>query len=138
MKYFFILLALCFFSTLKLQAQDLIYTPKNPAFGGDTFNYQWLLSSAEAQNKIADPNSPGNSLLNRSPLMSFEESLNRQILNQLSRQLVAAQFGEEGLEPGSYTIGSFQIEVSEGSGGINIIITDTGTGDQTTVTIPYF
>lgn len=138
MKHFLILLTLFTLGALKLQAQDLIYVPKNPAFGGDTFNYQWLLSSAEAQNKIADPNAQTNSLLNRSPLMSFEESLNRQILNQLSRQLVAAQFGEDGLEPGSYTIGSFQIEVSEGSSGINIIIVDTGTGDQTTVTIPYF
>ena len=31
-------------------SQDLVYKPKNPAFGGDTFNYNWLLSSAESQN----------------------------------------------------------------------------------------
>jgi curli production assembly/transport component CsgF len=34
-------------------AQDL-YKPKNPAFGGDTFNYQWMISSAESQNKFKD------------------------------------------------------------------------------------
>ena len=32
--------------------QQLTYEPINPAFGGDTFNYQWLLSSANAQNSF--------------------------------------------------------------------------------------
>ena len=36
------------------KSQQLVYKPVNPAFGGDTFNYQWLLSSAEAQNKQKD------------------------------------------------------------------------------------
>jgi curli production assembly/transport component CsgF len=35
-------------------AQDLVYKPKNPAFGGDTFNYQWMIGSAESQNKFKD------------------------------------------------------------------------------------
>ena len=30
--------------------QQLTYEPINPAFGGDTFNYNWLISSANAQN----------------------------------------------------------------------------------------
>jgi curli production assembly/transport component CsgF len=28
---------------------------QNPAFGGDTFNYQWMIGSAESQNKFKDP-----------------------------------------------------------------------------------
>jgi curli production assembly/transport component CsgF len=32
-----------------------VYKPKNPAFGGDTFNYQWLASSRGiTQNKFTD------------------------------------------------------------------------------------
>lgn len=138
MRKLFYLFVFCLLGAGKLHAQDLVYQPKNPAFGGDTFNYQWLQSSAQAQDKTTDPNAPANSLLNRSPLQDFEQNLNRQILNQLSRQLVAAQFGEEGLEPGSYTVGSYQIDVTEGGRGINIVIVDIGTGDRTTVTIPYF
>ena len=46
--------------TLMLSAycfgQQMVYKPINPAFGGDTFNYQWLMSSAEAQNGFTDPN----------------------------------------------------------------------------------
>ena len=34
--------------------QQLVYTPINPAFGGSEFNYAWMLSSAESQNKFED------------------------------------------------------------------------------------
>lgn len=138
MKTLFYLFVFCLLASNHLQAQDLVYQPKNPAFGGETFNYQWLQSSAQAQDKTKDPDAQVNSLLRRSPLQDFQENLNRQILNQLSRQLVAAQFGEEGLAPGSYTVGNFQIDVTEGGSGISISIVDIGTGDRTIVTIPYF
>ena len=39
----------------QLRAQGLTYRPNNPAFGGNTFNYQWLLSSAQAQDTHKDP-----------------------------------------------------------------------------------
>ena len=39
----------------QVKAQDFVYTPKNPAFGGNTFNYQWLLSSAQAQDTYKSP-----------------------------------------------------------------------------------
>jgi curli production assembly/transport component CsgF len=41
---------------MSVNAQDLVYKPRNPAFG-DTFNYQWLASSAESQNKFKEPSS---------------------------------------------------------------------------------
>ena len=50
----YVTLLVCFFVGFSL-AQDLTYKPKNPAFGGDTFNYQWMMSSAEAQNLLKDP-----------------------------------------------------------------------------------
>lgn len=115
-------------------AQDLIYTPKNPAFGGSTFNYQWLLSGAQAQNDHSqDPDR-----LERDPLEDFQNSLNRQILGQLSRELVNAQFGEEGLSEGTYVLDNFQVEVSAVAEGINILILDFTTGNQTSIVIPYF
>ncbi|SIT93626.1 curli production assembly/transport component CsgF [Pontibacter indicus] len=131
-------LMLCLLFSEDVSAQDMVYQAKNPAFGGETFNYQWLQSSAQAQDKLKDPNESNASLFNRDPLKDFQESLNRQILNQLSRQLVTSQFGEEGLAPGEYTIGNYDIEVSEGMSGISINILDKGTGNRTTVTIPYY
>ena len=119
-------------------AQDLVYEPKNPSFGGgNTFNYSWLLSSAQAQNTIEDK-SAASSLYQRDPLKDFEQSLNQQILSQLSRQLVTSQLGEGGIKEGSYTIGTYQLNVTPSGSGISVQITDSGTGNQTTITIPYF
>lgn len=141
-KTFYLLFALVLYVAAgaeSAQAQDFIYQPKNPAFGGDTFNYQWLQSSATAQDKLKDPNATSAGMgLNRDPLEDFKENLNRQILSQLSRQLVTSQFGEEGLEPGSYTVGNYQIDVTEGANGVSIVIVDIGTGNQTTVDVPFY
>ena len=121
---------------MKLKAQDFVYQPKNPAFGGSYLNYSWLLSSAQSQNTIEDPNQESRN--NNDPVANFESNLNRQILNQLSRRIVESQFGEEGLEDGSYTLGNYQIEVGSDGGGVKINIFDSSTGNSTTVEVPYY
>ena len=120
-----------------LMAQDFVYKPINPAFGGDTFNYQWLLSSAESQNKITVKKDDRYSYFD-DPLQDFEATLNRQILDQLTRKIIGEQFGEGTLEEGEYMIGDYQIEIADGYDGINITIFDSSTGGQTSITIPYF
>lgn len=123
----------------QLFGQDLVFGFKNPAFGGNPYNYQWMLSSAQAQDTYKDVSE--SSILdsyNRDPLQDFEESLNRQILSQLSRKLIESQFGEGQLSEGTYIIGNYQIEVGDQGGGLNIVISDLGNGDQTTVFIPFF
>lgn len=131
-----VLFSILALSSSELNAQDFVYEPKNPAFGGSYLNYSWLLSSAQAQNTLEDPTQSRG--FGRDPLTDFEESLNRQILNQLSRKIVENQFGEEGLEDGQYTLGNFQINIGSDESGVNIIINDTGTGNSTTVVVPYF
>lgn len=119
-----------------VQAQDFVYEPKNPAFGGgNTFNYTWLLSSAQAQNSILDPAAAGAATAT-DPLASFASNLNQQVLSQLSNRLIASQFGSGAIRPGSYTVGSYQIQVTPGANGISVQVTDTSTGNQTTITIP--
>ena len=119
-----------------VHGQDLVYRAKNPAFGGETFNYNWLLSSAQVQDLIEDPKVAERQ--SSSTLNDFAESLNRQLLNQLSRQLVTSQFGEQGLEEGFYSFGNFQIDVTNGIEGLVVTIVDTGAGEQTQIVIPYF
>ncbi len=114
--------------------QDLVYRPVNPAFGGDTFNYQWLLSSAEAQNKFTDPDEAARD--ERSDLERFTESLNNQLLNEISRSLFNDQFGEDGLSEGTFSFGSLFIEIFPSGEGLVINILDTNTGDQSQVIIP--
>ena len=52
MKYIYLLFLLI---GLNCFSQQFSYEPKNPAFGGDTFNYQWMLSSATSQNSLTAP-----------------------------------------------------------------------------------
>ena len=121
----------------QLFGQDLVYTPKNPAFGGDTFNYTWLLNSANAQDLTEDTRerisiNAGNSLDN------LAASLERQVLSSLSRELITTQFGEEGLSEGTYTLGDFQIDVANTLEGLTITIFDVAQGEQTQLVIPFF
>ena len=113
-------------------AQQLVYTPKNPNFGGNTFNYQWLLSSANAQNSFEDPNQVST---RQSELERFQESLNRQILGQLSRTAFSSEF-QDGLQEGTFNIGSLLLEIFETGEGLVINILDTNTGEQTQIIVP--
>ncbi len=134
----FFIICFCFVGTF-CNAQDLVYKPVNPAFGGETFNYQWMLNSAQAQNLIKEPEDDDAFSFNQNTTLDdFAETLNRQILSQISRELTTSQFGESGLEEGSYTIGNFQIDVNNTTEGLSITILDTALGEQTQVIIPFF
>lgn len=116
-----------------IQAQAFVYKPVNPAFGGDTFNYQWLLSSAEAQNKQKDKTAV---IPTQTDLQKFKANLNAQLLNQISSSLYKQQFGTDGIKEGSYTFGSYSVDVFPSSDGLTLNILDTNTGEQTQVIIP--
>jgi curli production assembly/transport component CsgF len=119
-------------------AQSLVYRPVNPSFGGDTFNYNWLMSSAQAQDKTKDPDaSKLASAANQDPLADFTTTLNRQILNSISQRLIKDQFGEEGIKEGVYQFGDFIVNVSPGTEGLIVRITD-GKGGETSITVPYY
>ncbi len=130
MKTFIIYL---FFGMGLIFGQQFVYKPVNPAFGGDTFNYQWLLSSAASQNQFKNSSSSYNSL---STLDSFTESLNRQLLSQLSQKLFGDQFGDGNLKPGNYTFGSMYIQVTQSDKGLLVRILNTATGEQSEIIIP--
>jgi curli production assembly/transport component CsgF len=129
-----ILLACLLVNSLVSNAQDLVYKPINPAFGGDTFNYQWLLSSAEAQNKFKEDTSVG--LEQQTELERFKDNLNNQLLNQVSNSLFQKQFGDKGITEGSYVFGSLSVDIYPSNLGLVVDILDTETGEQTQVVIP--
>ena len=117
------------------RAQDFVYEPKNPAFGGgNPFNYSWLQASAAAQNTIEDPSKAA--VGQPDPLAKFAAGVNQQVLSQLTSRLISSQFGTGAVKPGSYTVGGYQVNVTQGSNGVEIVVIDIVTGNQTTVTIP--
>jgi curli production assembly/transport component CsgF len=115
-------------------SQQLSYEPVNPAFGGDTFNYTWLLNSANAQNSFTDPDATSRDN-DESELEQFSENLNRQLLGQLSRTLFNTQLGE-GLQEGTFTFGTLSLEIFESAEGLVVNILDTNTGEQTQIIVP--
>jgi len=125
---------LLFLSPVYLLSQEMVYKPINPAFGGDTFNYQWLLNSANAQNSFEEK--ADFSFGQNSDLDNFTDSLNRQLLNKLTSDLFREQFGDGELTPGTYMFGSLVLEISPSASGLIINILDTQTGDQTQIIIP--
>lgn len=129
---------LCFMTLADLFSQDMVYRAKNPAFGGETFNYQWLLSGAQAQDTYANPATSNLFGSNQTTLGSFSESLNRQLLSRLSSQIITSQFGEDDLQPGSYTVGDYQVDVSNTADGVLIDVVDQATGQSTQLLIPYY
>jgi curli production assembly/transport component CsgF len=137
MKIFSLLLGLGLLLTAHCSvAQDFVYEPKNPSFGGgNTFNYSWLLSSATSQDTNKDPNA-SQARAASDPLNDFAAGLNRQILSQLTDRFISDQFGKGAVRAGNYTVGGYQIQVTPGSSGVVIQISDPASGNQTTVTIP--
>lgn len=112
--------------------QQMVYKPINPTFGGDTFNYQWLMSSAEAQNGFTDPNLADDE---QTELEQFQDNLNRQLLSSLSRSVFDSQLGDE-LQEGTFTVGDLALEIFETAEGLVINILDTVTGEQTQIVVP--
>lgn len=129
--------AICLFFASQMSAQDLVYKAKNPAFGGDTFNYNWLLSSAQAQDLTTDSRKT-NSSTQKSTVDAFASNLNNLLLSQISRQIISSQFGEEGLQDGQYTLGNFQVDVTTTLEGLTINIFDQVQGESTQIVIPFF
>ena len=134
---FFIIVFLGLMMPVDLLAQDFVYTPVNSAFGGNPYNYSWLINSATEQNRIEDPNEEDK--FRTDPLDDFEDNLKRQILNQLSTRLVNAIFGEdEELETGSYMLGNYQVDIFEDGNGVTINVTDILTGNYSNIAIPNY
>jgi curli production assembly/transport component CsgF len=102
-------------------AQDLVYKPKNPAFGGDTFNYQWMIGSAESQNKFKDKQVERNEL---TELQQFTQDLNAQLLNRYQDLYLRNSLGNDGISVGSYTLVVYPLRFIP-SGGLTVDILDT-------------
>ena len=69
-------------------------------------------------------------------LLIVTANLNAQLLSQISSTLYRQQFGTDGIKEGSYTFGSYSVDVYPSADGLTLNILDTNTGEQTQVIIP--
>jgi len=116
------------------QAQDIVYQPIDPSFGGNPFNSGHLLGIANAQNDYRDPASQQSS----SQADIFARQLQSRLLSALSSQIVDAIFGDNPQESGTISFGGQTIDFVRSLTEVTLTITDDDTGEVTTIVIPTF
>lgn len=125
-------------------AQDLVYTPINPSFGGSPLNSSHLLSTANAQRTATarDANddaalggggldTPGNSNADL-----FVRQLEGRLLSALASQVTDAIFGENPQEGGLVTFGTTTVEFQRTLDSIRLVIIDSLDGTVTEIVVP--
>lgn len=110
-------------------ATEMLYTPINPSFGGNSNNGSVLLSVAQAQNHFKDPSIAPTVV--ETPLKQFNDSLQRSVLSRLSAAATTSLIGANGqLLPGSVDTGNYHIIISDlGNGSLQVSTTDKTTGE---------
>ncbi len=116
------------------QAQDIVYEPVNPSFGGNPFNSPHLLGIANAQNNFKDPKAAASG----SQADIFARQLQSRLLSALSSQIVDAIFGENPQESGTIRFGDQTIEFVRGLDSVTLTITNNETGEVTVIIVPTF
>ena len=115
-------------------AQDVVYQPVNPTFGGNPFNSNHLLGVANAQNDYRDPRSTSNS----SQADIFARQLQSRLLSALSSQIINAIFGENPQESGTISFGGQTITFFRSLDSVTLTITNKDTGEETVIIVPLF
>jgi len=113
-------------------AQQQVYTPINPSFGGNPFNSAHLLGIANAQNNFKDPNAPSSG----SQSQIFANQLQSRLLAALSNNIVNEIFGPNALNNGTIDFGGQTISWVNELGQITVTITDDASGQSTTIVVP--
>ena len=117
-------------------AQDMVYQPVDPSFGGNPFNSAHLLGIANAQNDFRDPRSSSSSSSSQADI--FARQLQSRLLSALSSQIVDAIFGENPQESGTISFGGQTVDFFRSLDEVTLNITNDDTGEVTKIVIPTF
>jgi curli production assembly/transport component CsgF len=103
---------------------DLIYKPIDPSFGGDPFNSSHLQGLAASQNQFK---AKADKATTQSTSERFLSMLQSRLYSGLASQVADAIFGPNARQSGTL--------VFDGSS-IHLTVTDSSTGQVTTIVIP--
>ena len=115
-------------------AQDIVYRPISPTFGGNPFNSNHVLGVANANNDTRDPRAT----TNNSQADIFARQLQSRLLSSLSSQIVDAIFGDNPQEQGLISFGGQTIEFFRSLSEVTLIIRNDQTGEETRIVVPLF
>lgn len=115
-------------------AQQLVYTPISPFFGGNPFNSTQLLGVAAAQNGYKDPNAPPTAQNSQAEM--FANQLQSMLLSALAGQVTNAIFGQNPQQNGTIVFGTQTITFNRTLSNVELKIFDSSTGQTTNVSVP--
>ena len=128
------LVAAVFAVATPVAAQDVVYRPISPTFGGNPFNSNHVLGVANANNNTRDPRATSTN----SQADIFARQLQSRLLSALSSQIVDAIFGENPQEQGTISFGGQTIEFFRSLDEVTLIIRNDETGEETRIVVPLF
>lgn len=117
-------------------AQDLVYQPINPSFGGNPFNSSHLLSIANAVNDHEPPGRASSTSRRTGITDVFARQLQSRLLSELSRDITDAIFGENAQESGEVVFGSQRVTFFRTLENVNVTIADSETGTVNEFSVP--
>ena len=125
-------------------AQDLVYRPVNPSFGGNPLNSSHLLGVAGAQRTATARNAPISGGLGggstdfpgNSDADLFVRQLQGRLLSALAAQVTDAIFGANPQESGEVTFGTTSITFVRSAESITLVISDFLAGTVTEIVVP--
>ena len=133
--------------SVPVAATELVHRFVSPSFGGNPLNGPFLLNQANEQNDFKDPAIADKTAASqKSDLEKFKDSLQRSILNQVSKTTTQNLFDENGniqlgtdlnFDLNADGQSDFSVKVSDApvNGNVSISITDGIT--DTVLTVPY-
>jgi len=128
------LAAAVFVVATPVAAQDVVYRPISPTFGGNPFNSNHVLGVANANNNTRDPRATNTN----SQADIFARQLQSRLLSALSSQIVDAIFGDNPQEQGTISFGGQTIEFFRSLDEVTLIIRNDESGEETRIVVPLF
>ncbi|MEL7130500.1 MAG: curli assembly protein CsgF [Pseudomonadota bacterium] len=125
----------CFGLGCSASAQDLVYEPVNPSFGGNPFNSAHLLGIANAQNDFEAPVDPA---AETTQADIFLRQLQSRLLSGLASDVTDAIFGDDPQDSGTVQFDGTTIDFVRGLDEVTISIFDANTGQTTEIVLPLF
>ncbi len=126
-------------------AGELVYTPINPAFGGNPLNSSHLLATANAQRE-ATASDAGKSQFGSAPggvtapgrnnADLFVRQLEGRLLSALAGQVTEAIFGDTPQDAGNITFGTTTVSFERTLDSIRLVIADNLDGTVTEIVVP--
>ncbi|MBB5212438.1 curli assembly protein CsgF [Microbulbifer hydrolyticus] len=109
-------------------ATELVYEPRNPNFGGNPLNGNYLISNAQSQDDHKDPDRPEDLYKQPSALDRFTDSLETRLLNQLLTDVGNGNSGE-------LITDDFIVQIVDNDGVLTVLVTDRATGDTSEIVV---